>query len=124
MTNSMFFLPCICIIICFIISAITYTYNKAKDRAVDKDINDDIQDRAVDKAIDDDIQDSFVCLGDVYIDRYSIESIYLDDNGHLVDIKTDRNQYSYRFTSESSYHKYLDYLEDTCKINTMIHNQY
>ena len=111
MSNSMFFLPCICIIICFIISAITYTYNKAKDRAVDK-------------AIDDDIQDSFVCLGDVYIDKYSIESIYLDDNGHLVDIKTDRNQYSYRFTSESLYHEYLDYLEDTCKIDTMIHNQY
>ena len=63
----MFFLPCICIIICFIISAITYTYNKAKDRAVDKAINDDIQ-------------DDFVCLGDVYIDKYSIESIYLDDN--------------------------------------------
>lgn len=115
MSNSMFFLPCICIIICFIISAITYTYNKAKDRAVDKAINDDIQD---------DIQDGFVCLGDVYIDKYSIESIYLDDNGHLIDIKTDRNQYSYRFTSESSYHKYLDYLENTCKINTMIHNQY
>lgn len=115
MSNSMFFLPCICIIICFIISAITYTYNKAKDRAVDKAINDDIQD---------DIQDGFVCLGDVYINKYSIESIYLDDNGHLVDIKTDYNQYSYRFTSESSYHKYLDYLEDTCKINTMIHNQY
>ena len=92
MSNSMFFLPCICIIICFIISTITYTYNKAKDRAVDKAINDDIQ-------------DGFVCLGDVYIDKYSIESIYLDDNGHLVDIKTDRNQYSYRFTSESSYHK-------------------
>ena len=50
MSNSMFFLPCICIIICFIISAITYTYNKAKDRAVNK-------------AIDDDIQDGFVCLG-------------------------------------------------------------
>lgn len=115
MSNSMFFLPCICIIICFIISAITYTYNKAKDRAVNKAINDDIND---------DIQDGFVCLGDVYIDKYSIESIYLDDNGHLVDIKTDRNQYSYRFTSESSYHKYLDYLEDTCKIDTMIHNQY
>lgn len=115
MSNSMFFLPCICIIICFIISAITYTYNKAKDRAVDKAINDDIQDG---------FQDGFVCLGDVYIDKYSIESIYLDDNGHLVDIKTDRNQYSYRFTSESSYHKYLDYLEDTCKIDTMIHNQY
>ena len=111
----MFFLLCICIIICFIISAITYTYNKAKDRAVDKAINDDIND---------DIQDDFVCLGDVYIDKYSIESIYLDDNGHLVNIKTDRNQYSYRFTSESSYHKYLDYLEDTCKIDTMIHNQY
>lgn len=58
MSNSMFFLPCICIIICFIISAITYTYNKAKDRAVDKAINDDIQ-------------DGFVCLGDVYIDKYS-----------------------------------------------------
>ena len=42
MSNSMFFLPCICIIICFIISAITYTYNKAKDRAVDKANNDDI----------------------------------------------------------------------------------
>lgn len=111
MSNSMFFLPCICIIICFIISAITYTYNKAKDRAVDKAINDNIQ-------------DGFICLGDVYIDKYSIESIYLDDNGHLVDIKTDHNQYSYRFTSESSYHKYLDYLEDTCKIDTMIHNQY
>ena len=95
MSNSMFFLPCICIIICFIISAITYTYNKTKDRAVDKAIN-----------------------------KYSIESIYLDDNGHLVDIKTDHNQYSYRFTSESSYHKYLDYLENTCKIDTMIHNQY
>lgn len=119
MSNNMFFLLCICIIICFIISAITYTYNKAKDRAVDK-----AKDRAVDKAIDDDIQDGFVCLGDVYIDKYSIESIYLDDNGHLVDIKTDNNQYSYRFTSESSYHKYLDYLEDTCKIDTMIHNQY
>lgn len=78
MSNSMFFLPCICIIICFIISAITYTYNKAKDRAVNK-------------AIDDDIQDGFVCLGDVYIDKYFIESIYLDDNGHLVDIKTDHN---------------------------------
>ena len=77
MSNSMFFLPCICIIICFIISAITYTYNKAKDRAFDKAINDDIQ-------------DGFVCLGDVYIDKYSIESIYLDDNGHLVNIKTDR----------------------------------
>lgn len=115
MSNSMFFLPCICIIMCFIISAITYTYNKAKDRAVNKAINDDIND---------DIQDGFVCLGDVYIDKYSIESIYLDDNGHLVDIKTDRNQYSYRFTSESSYHKYLDYLENTCKIDTMIHNQY
>lgn len=115
MSNSMFFLPCICIIICFIISAITYTYNKAKDRVVDKAINDDIND---------DIQDGFVCLGDVYIDKYSIESIYLDDSGYLVDIKTDRNQYSYRFTSESSYHKYLDYLEDTCKIDTMIHNQY
>ena len=99
MSNSMFFLPCICIIVCFIISAITYTYNKAKDRAVDKAINDDIQ-------------DGFVCLGDVYINKYSI------------DIKTDHNQYSYRFTSESSYHKYLDYLEDTCKIDTMIHNQY
>lgn len=111
MSNSMFFLPCICIIICFIISAITYTYNKAKDRAVNKAINDDIQ-------------DGFVCLGDVYIDKYSIESIYLDDNGHLIDIKTDHNQYSYRFTSENSYHKYLDYLENTCKINTMIHNQY
>lgn len=72
---------------CFIISAITYTYNKAKDRAVDKAINDNIQ-------------DGFVCLGDVYINKYSIESIYLDDNGHLVDIKTDYNQYSYRFTSE------------------------
>lgn len=115
MSNSMFFLPCICIIICFIISAITYTYNKAKDRAVNEAINDDIQD---------DIQDDFVCLGDVYINKYSIESIYLDDNGHLVDIKTDRNLYSYRFTSESSYHKYLNYLENTCKINTMIHNQY
>lgn len=115
MSNSMFFLPCICIIICFIISAITYTYNKAKYRAVDKAINDDIQD---------DFQDDFVCLGDVYINKYSIESIYLDDNGHIVDIKTDHNQYSYRFTSESSYHKYLDYLENTCKINTMIHNQY
>lgn len=111
MSNSMFFLLCICIIICFIISAITYTYNKAKDRAVDK-------------AITNDIQDGFVCLGDVYIDKYSIESIYLDDNGHLVDIKTDRNQYSYRFTSERLYHKYLDYLEDTCKIDIMIHNQY
>lgn len=111
MSNSMFFLPCICIIICFIISSITYSYNKTKDRAVDKAINDDIQ-------------DGFVCLGDVYINKYSIESIYLDDNGHLVDIKTDHNQYSYRFTSESSYHKYLDYLEDTCKIDTMIHNQY
>lgn len=115
MSNSMFFLPCICIIICFIISAITYTYNKAKDRAVNKAINDDINN---------DIQDGFICLGDVYINMYSIESIYLDDNGHLVDIKTDSNQYSYRFTSESSYHKYLDYLEDACKINTMIHNQY
>lgn len=111
MSNIMFFLPCICIIICFIISAITYTYNKARDRAVDKVINDDIQ-------------DCFVCLGDVYINKYSIESIYLDDNGHLVDIKTDHNQYSYRFTSKSSYNRYLDYLEDTCKINIMIHNQY
>lgn len=111
MSNSMFFLPCICIIICFIISAITYTYNKAKDRAVDKAINNDIQ-------------DGFVCLGDVYINKHSIESIYLDDNGHLVDIKTDYNQYSYRFTSEYLYHKYLDYLENTCKIDTTIHNQY
>ena len=76
------------------------------------------------KANNDNIQDDFVCLGDVYINKYAIESIYLDDNGHLVDIKTDHNQYSYRFTSESSYHKYLNYLEDTCKINTMIHNQY
>ena len=123
MSNSMFFLPCICIIICFIISAITYTYNKAKDRAITYTYN-KAKDRAVDKAINDDIQDGFVCLGDVYIDKYSIESIYLDDNGHLVDIKTDHNRYSYRFTSESSYHKYLDYLENTCKIDTMIHNQY
>ena len=111
MSNSMFFLPCICIIICFIISAITYSYNKAKVRAFDK-------------AFIVVIQEGFVCWGDVYIVNFSIDSIYLDDNGHLVDIKTDHNQYSYRFTSESSYHKYLDYLEDTCKIDTMIHNQY
>lgn len=111
MSNSMFFLPCICIIICAIIIAITYTYNKAKDRAVDKAINEDIQ-------------DVYVCLGDVYINKYSIESIYLDDNGHLVDIKTDHNQYSYRFTSESSYHSYLDYLEKNLNINTLTHNDW
>lgn len=111
MSNSMFFLPCICIIICFIISAITYTYNKAKDRAVDATINEDIQ-------------DAYVCLGDVYINKYSIQSIFLDDNGHMVNIKTDTCQYDYRFTSESSYHSYLDYLERNLNINTLTHNDW
>ena len=111
MSNSMFFLPCICIIICAIIIAITYTYNKAKDRVVDATINEDIQ-------------DTYVCLGDVYINKYSIQSIFLDDNGHMVNIKTDTCQYDYRFTSEGSYHSYLDYLEKNLNINTLTHNDW
>lgn len=111
MNDSIFFLPCLCIIICTIIITISWFFNQSHNRVFNEHINDT-------NTLD------FICLGDSYIDVYSIKSIYLNDTDRTVNIKLDAYQYDYRFTCESDYDNYLIYLEQVLGINTTIHNNW
>lgn len=102
---------------CFVIAfCITIFYSikicgKRSGAKSTKDVN-------TDNAID------FVCLGDVYINTNCIQSIYLDDNGHMINIKTPTHQYDYRFVTDDDYKNYLDYIYRKVGLNVKEHNMW
>lgn len=64
----------------------------------------------------------FVCLGDIYINTKFIQSIYLDDNGRMINIKTPTHQYDYRFVTDDDYNDYLNYIYSKVGLNIKEHN--
>lgn len=101
MLDSMFFLPCVSVIICVIIVCITFiTYKHHQNN-----IKDNIE------VSEPYYPDDFIFLGNYYISIDSIESFYLNRTEHYVNIQTSDHVYTNKFDTDEEYDNYVNYLD-------------
>lgn len=110
MLDSMFFLPCICIIICVIIVCFTFIKYKRHQNKAEDNIENSIE------VSDPYYPDDFIFLGNYYISIDSIESFYLNRNEHYVNIQTSDRVYTNIFDTDEEYDNYVNYLNTVTDI--------
>lgn len=106
MLDSMFFLPCVSVIICVIVICITFIAHKRHSNNIEN--NTEISEPYY--------PNDFIRLGNYYINIYDIECIYLDDEDRRVTIDTEKSQYEWDFDNDSEYFQYVNHLNTILNI--------
>lgn len=106
MLDSMFFLPCVSVIIYVIIVCIIFITYKRYSNNTENNI----------EVSEPYYPNYFICLGNYYINIYDIESIYLDNEAWRVTIDTEKSQYEWDFNDDSEYFQYVNHLNTILNI--------